>query len=58
MPRLPGWLKRLSVPRERFRRVVLRTEPLLRRCERWLRPRPSGLTRGSASGSSALRSWR
>jgi hypothetical protein len=47
MPRLPGWLKRLSMPTERFRRFVLRTEPLLRRLERWLRPRPSGLTQGS-----------
>jgi len=46
MPRLPGWLKRLSVPHERFRRFVLRTEPLLRRFERWLKPRSSGLTQG------------
>jgi hypothetical protein len=34
------------VPRERLRRFVLRTEPLLRRLERWLQPRPSGLTAG------------
>ena len=46
MPRLPGWLKRRSMPQERFRRFVLRTEPVLRRLERWLRPRPSGLTQG------------
>jgi hypothetical protein len=45
-PRLPRALKRLSVRRDRFRRFVLRTEPLLRRLERWLRPRPSGLTQG------------
>jgi hypothetical protein len=46
VPRLPRWLKGLSMPRERFRRFVLRTEPLLRRLERWLQPRPSGLTEG------------
>jgi hypothetical protein len=46
MPRLPGWLKRRSMPSERFRRFVLRTEPMLCRLERWLRPRPSGLTQG------------
>lgn len=46
MPRLPGWLKRRSMPSERVRRFVLRTEPLLRRLERWLRPHPSGLTQG------------
>jgi hypothetical protein len=45
-PRLPGWLKRLSVERRRFERFVLRTEPVLFRLERWLRPRPSGLTEG------------
>jgi hypothetical protein len=46
MPLLPGWLKRRSMPQERFRRFVLRTEPVLHRLERWLRPRPSGLTQG------------
>ena len=45
-PRLPGWLKRLSIERRRFERFVLRTEPVLLRLERWLRPRPSGLTEG------------
>jgi hypothetical protein len=45
-PRLPGWLKRLSIERGRFERFVLRTEPVLLRLERWLRPRPSGLTEG------------
>jgi hypothetical protein len=45
-PRLPGWLKRLSVERRRFERFVLRTEPVLFRLERRLRPRPSGLTEG------------
>jgi hypothetical protein len=43
-PRLPRWLKRLSMTQQRFRRLVERTEPLLLRLERWLRPRPSGLT--------------
>jgi hypothetical protein len=45
-PRLPSWLKRLSIERRRFERFVLRTEPVLLRLERWLRPRPSGLTEG------------
>lgn len=45
-PRLPRWLKRLSMERQRFRRLVDRTEPLLLRLERWLRPRPSWLTDG------------
>jgi hypothetical protein len=45
-PRLPGWLKRLSIERRRFEHFVLRTEPVLLRLERWLRPRPSGLTEG------------
>jgi hypothetical protein len=37
---------RLSVERQRFRRLVDRTEPLLLRLERWLRPRRSPLTEG------------
>ncbi|HEV2546682.1 MAG TPA: exopolysaccharide biosynthesis protein [Stellaceae bacterium] len=45
-PRLPGWLKRLAIERRRFERFVLRTESVLLRLERWLRPRPSGLTEG------------
>jgi len=43
-PRLPRWMRRLSIERSRFRRLVDRTEPLLLRLERWLRPRPSALT--------------
>ena len=35
-PRLPGWLKRLSIERRRFERFVIRTEPMLLRLERWL----------------------
>jgi hypothetical protein len=46
-PRLPGWVKRQSMSRERFLRFVVRTEPLLQRIERWVRPRPTGLTEGS-----------
>jgi hypothetical protein len=46
IPRLPAWLKRLSMPSERFRRFVFRTAPVLHRVERWLRPHPSGLTQG------------
>jgi hypothetical protein len=45
-PRLPRWLKRLSIERRRFERFVLRTEPMLLRLERWLKPRPSDLTEG------------
>ena len=43
-PRLPRRLLRLSIDAARFRRMVARTEPLLLRLERWLRPRPSVLT--------------
>jgi hypothetical protein len=46
VPRLPAWLKRRSMSSDGFRRFVFRTEPLLRRLERWLKPRPSGLTQG------------
>lgn len=46
-PRLPQWVRRLSMKRERFDRLVDRTEPLLRRLERWLRPRRSALTQGA-----------
>jgi hypothetical protein len=45
-PRLPRWMQRLSIDAARFRRIVDRTEPLLIRLERWLRPRPSPLTDG------------
>jgi hypothetical protein len=45
-PRLPRRLQRLSMDAARFGRVVDRTEPLLLRLERWLRPRPSGFTDG------------
>jgi hypothetical protein len=43
-PRLPGLLQRLSMDRERFRRMVDHVEPLLLRVERFLRPRETGLT--------------
>jgi len=45
-PRLPRRMQRLAMDAARFRRLVDRTEPLLRRLERWLRPRPSPLTDG------------
>ncbi len=45
-PRLPRRLQRLSMDPARFHRLVDRTEPLLLRLERWLRPRPSPLTDG------------
>jgi len=45
-PRLPRWVRRLSMEQQRFRRMVDRTEPWLLRLERWLRPRPSPLTAG------------
>jgi hypothetical protein len=44
VPRLPGWMRRWSLPQQRFRRLVGRSEPLLLRLERWLRPRRSPLT--------------
>jgi hypothetical protein len=43
-PHLPRWLMALSIALPRFRRMVDRIEPALRRLERWLRPRPSPLT--------------
>lgn len=43
-PRLPRWLRHLSMEQRRFCRLVDRTEPWLQRLERWLRPRPSALT--------------
>ncbi|HXY99780.1 MAG TPA: exopolysaccharide biosynthesis protein [Stellaceae bacterium] len=45
-PRLPRQLRRLSMEQRRFRRLIDRAEPWLRRLERWLRPRPSPLTAG------------
>jgi hypothetical protein len=46
-PRLPRWLRRLSLDQRHFRRMVDRTEPWLLRLERWLKPRPSPLTSGT-----------
>jgi hypothetical protein len=43
-PRLPQWMRRLSMQRQRFHHLVERTAPFLLWMERWLRPRPSGLT--------------
>ncbi len=43
-PRLPTWVLRRPLRRDRFRRFIDRAEPLLRRVERWVRPRPSPLT--------------
>jgi hypothetical protein len=45
-PHLPRWLLSLSIDSSRFRRLVDRTEPLLLRLERWLRPRASPLADG------------
>lgn len=45
-PHLPRRLLSLSMDGRRFRRLVQRTEPLLRRLERWLRPRASPLAGG------------
>ncbi len=45
-PQLPRWLLALSMESRRFRRLVDRTEPLLLRLERWLRPRRASLTGG------------
>jgi hypothetical protein len=43
-PRLPQWMRHLSMRRQRFHRLVERSAPFLLWMERWLRPRPSGLT--------------
>jgi hypothetical protein len=40
-PLLPSWLRRRAVKRERFRRFVARADPVLRRFERWFKPRPA-----------------
>lgn len=42
-PHLPRRLQLLSMDPARFRRMVDRTEPMLLRLERWLKPRPSPL---------------
>ena len=39
-PWLPPWLRRRAIRRARFRAFVARAEPLLRRFERWFKPRP------------------
>jgi hypothetical protein len=41
---LPAWIGRRSLPVARFRHLVLRTAPWLRRVETVLHPRPSWLT--------------
>jgi hypothetical protein len=43
-PHLPAWVTRRAVRRARFRALVTRAAPLLRRIEKVLRPRPSWLT--------------
>jgi hypothetical protein len=40
-PWLPPWVRRRSIRRERFRGFVARADPLLRRFERWFKPRPA-----------------
>lgn len=43
-PYLPAWLADRSLPRDVFRRLVLKTAPWLQRIERIMRPRWTGLT--------------
>jgi hypothetical protein len=38
-PLLPRWLGRRRIRRDRFQRFVARVEPVLRRVERWFKPR-------------------
>jgi len=38
-PLLPSWLRRRAMKRDRFRRFVDRADPVLRRFERWFKPR-------------------
>jgi hypothetical protein len=42
-PLLPSWLRRRAITRAHFRKFVDRAEPVLRRLERWLKPRASRL---------------
>lgn len=41
---LPGWITRRSVPRRKLGRAAVRAAALLRRLERWLRPRIRALS--------------
>jgi hypothetical protein len=43
-PRLPAWIARRTLPLERFRRLVVKVAPRLRRIEAVLHPRSSWLT--------------
>jgi len=40
-PLLPRWLRQRPIRRERFRRFVERADPVLRRLDRWFKPRPA-----------------
>ncbi len=54
-PRLPEWARRKSVPRDRFRAVVVRATPWLKRLEAVVRPRMLKLT--SHYGERLIGSW-
>jgi hypothetical protein len=53
-PLLPGWLRRRPIKRERFRNLIERADPLLRRLERWFKPRPAGFLSRSTERPIAL----
>src|SRR6478609_3026279 len=43
-PHLPGWIERRTLPLSRFRQMVAKAAPSLRRVEAVLHPRPNWLT--------------
>jgi hypothetical protein len=53
-PRLPSWVRRRGLRRERFIGLVSRAVPLLVRLERWLMPRPGWFTQPPGQRVSAL----
>jgi hypothetical protein len=54
-PRLPGFVRRWSIPRTRFRHLLARAQPFLARLERYCRPRwPALATRSVERGLGLL----
>lgn len=53
-PLLPAWLRRRPIRRDRFRRFVERADPVLRRLERWFKPRPARFLKRSTERPLAL----
>jgi len=53
-PLLPAWLRRRSMKRARFRRFVGRADPVLRRFERWFKPRTAAFMKNKGDRPRAL----